>query len=252
MSRTFNLLTVFVALIAAPALAKGKDTEFKVWTETDNFKPGIVVVRSTPIRVKEVKFTSPWFANLEAGYIYSENGTLGTYVFDVMYFGHDWMFWDQLTAKVGEDVRSLKLIGQPSREQVPLGLQERLRFEVPIDLFEKMTVASSIDFRVNGKYYYDFFLNSTGTSYLKQLQSFVKEHAPELKVGVTSGAEVSGKKQESGNAAPAYIQELRELAKLRDDGIISEEEFQAKKRKLLDLNAQPPPAETRNPEKPPS
>lgn len=118
-------------LIAMPALAKSKDVDFRVWTETDNFKPGIFTVRSTPVRIKEVKFLNPWFATMEAGYIYSEDGTNGTYLLDIMYFGQDWMFWDQLTAKVGEDVRSLKMIGQPSREQVTLGLQEQIRFEVP-------------------------------------------------------------------------------------------------------------------------
>jgi hypothetical protein len=115
-----------------------------------------------------------------------------------------------------------------------------------------MAAAPSIDFRVNGKYYYDFFLNSTGTSYLKQLQDFVKAHTPETKTGTVSGTEVGGKKQESGNVAPTYIQELRELGKLRDDGIISEEEFQAKKRKLLNLETQEKPssAKANEPKKP--
>lgn len=44
--------------------------------------------------------------------------------------------------------------------------------------------------------------------------------------------------------ARSYLQELRGLAALRDDGVITEEEFQAKKAKILGLNetdAQPSP-----------
>lgn len=258
MLKTFHFLVVLVVLIAMPAQVRGKEVDFRVWTETDNFKPGIVTVRSTPLRIKEVKFLTPWFATIEARYIYSEDGASGIYIFDLMYFGSDWMFWDQLTAKIGEDVRSLKLIGQPSREQVTLGLQERLRFEVPTDFFEKMTAAPYVDFRVNGKYYYDFFLNSNGTALLRQLWGFVKEHAPELKLQVPSSLGTGGDRQEPG-PAPSYIQELRELAKLRDDGIISEAEFQEKKRKLLGLNGESSggtsievPKENGNSENPPS
>lgn len=36
--------------------------------------------------------------------------------------------------------------------------------------------------------------------------------------------------------APSYLQELRGLAALRDEGVITEEEFQAKKAKILGLN----------------
>lgn len=45
-------------------------------------------------------------------------------------------------------------------------------------------------------------------------------------------------------SAPAYLQELRGLAALRDEGVITEEEFQAKKAKILGLNeagAEPAP-----------
>ncbi len=35
---------------------------------------------------------------------------------------------------------------------------------------------------------------------------------------------------------PSYLQELRELAKLRDEGIISEEEFQKKKKQILGVS----------------
>jgi hypothetical protein len=62
MLKTSNLMAALVALIAMPALAKSKEADFRVWTETDNFKPGIFAVRSTPIRAKEVKFTSPGLA----------------------------------------------------------------------------------------------------------------------------------------------------------------------------------------------
>jgi Short C-terminal domain len=36
-------------------------------------------------------------------------------------------------------------------------------------------------------------------------------------------------------AEPDYVAELEQLAKLRDQGIVSEEEFEAKKRQLLGL-----------------
>jgi hypothetical protein len=36
-------------------------------------------------------------------------------------------------------------------------------------------------------------------------------------------------------AAPSYIEELQQLASLRDAGVISEEDFEAKKRQLLGL-----------------
>lgn len=101
-------------------------------------------------------------------------------------------------------------------------------------------MASYVDFRVNGKYYYDFFLNSTGTSFMKQLQGFIKEHAPELKAVAPANSGIGVDRQEPG-ISPSYIQELRELARLRDDGIISEEEFKAKKQKLLGLNGEPMP-----------
>jgi hypothetical protein len=41
---------------------------------------------------------------------------------------------------------------------------------------------------------------------------------------------------EADVGAPDYIQELRELAKLRDEGILSEEEFQKKKKEILGLD----------------
>ena len=37
------------------------------------------------------------------------------------------------------------------------------------------------------------------------------------------------------NGAPSYIVEIRELASLRDEGIITQKEFEAKKRQLLGL-----------------
>jgi len=41
---------------------------------------------------------------------------------------------------------------------------------------------------------------------------------------------------EADAGAPDYIQELRELAKLPDEGILSEEEFQKKKEEILGLD----------------
>jgi hypothetical protein len=39
----------------------------------------------------------------------------------------------------------------------------------------------------------------------------------------------------SGESEPSYLDELEKLGKLRDEGIITDEEFQAKKQQLLDL-----------------
>jgi hypothetical protein len=230
-----SLLLISAASHSALA-AKSKEPDFRVWTERDSFKPGVVVVRSTPITIKNVQFLNPWFAFLEAGYIYSENGSFGTYFFDVFYHGSDWMFWDQLTAKIGTEVQSLELVGQPRRDAVALGVEERVRFEVPRDFFEKIAAAPSVDFRVNGKYYYDFFLNSTGTSYLSQVKNFVRENAPEMAPAKAVAPQAPDGKEAAGSAAPSYVQELRELAKLRAEGVISEEDFQAKKRLLLGLD----------------
>jgi putative oligomerization/nucleic acid binding protein len=56
------------------------------------------------------------------------------------------------------------------------------------------------------------------------------------------GAESGGYEQQQAYAEPAYdepppqedpVAQLRELAKLRDDGILTEEEFAAQKRKIL-------------------
>lgn len=247
--RTTTLVLVLLILASVAshpaAAAKGKKgADFRVWTESDSFRPGVVVVRSTPIRVKDVQFLNPWFAFLEASYVYSEDGTVGTYILDIMYHGSEWMFWEELTAKIGTEVQSLKRVGQPRRDTVAMGVEERVRFEVPRDFFEKMAAAPSVDFRVNGKYYYDFFLNSTGTSFLAQLKDFVRAKAPEpIASDVESQAAPSGK-DVAGSAVPSYVQELRELAKLRAEGIITEEEFQAKKRLLLGVEAAPtaPPA----------
>jgi hypothetical protein len=42
--------------------------------------------------------------------------------------------------------------------------------------------------------------------------------------------------QEGGvESEPSYLDELEKLGKLRDEGIITDEEFQAKKQQLLDL-----------------
>jgi len=38
-----------------------------------------------------------------------------------------------------------------------------------------------------------------------------------------------------GGSEPSYLEELEKLGKLRDEGIINDEEFQAKKQQLLDL-----------------
>jgi hypothetical protein len=54
----------------------------------------------------------------------------------------------------------------------------------------------------------------------------------------------------SAKTAPAYIEELRQLAALRDQGIITNEEFETKKKELLGLDAKPPkksPAQKRPP-----
>ncbi len=40
---------------------------------------------------------------------------------------------------------------------------------------------------------------------------------------------------ESASAEPAYAGELEELAKLKDEGILSEEEFAAKKKQILGI-----------------
>jgi len=245
-TKTLVLVLLVLASAASHPAAAAKDkkgADLRVWTERDSFKPGFVVVRSTPIRVKDVQFLNPWFALLEAGYIYSEDGSFGTYIFDVMYHGSEWMFWEVLTAKIGTDVQSLKIIGQPRRDTVYMGVEERVRFEVPREFFEKMAIAPSVDFRINGKYYYDFFLNSTGTSYLAQLRDFVREKAPGVAVSKRENLEASSGKDVVAGTVPSYVQELRELAKLRAEGIISEEEFQAKKRLLLGVEAaQAPPS----------
>jgi Short C-terminal domain len=262
-AKTLALALFMISAVSHPAIAaKGKGADFTVWTERDSFKPGVVVVRSTPIRVKEVQFLKPWFALLEAGYIYSEDGSFGTYFMEIMYHGSEWMFWEELTAKIGTEVQSFQLVGQPRRDTVSMGVQERARFTVPREFFEKMTAAPSIDFRVNGKFYYDFFLNSTGASYLAQLRDFVREKTPALAVPKDESPEAAGREEAAGSAIPSYVQELRELAKLRAEGIISEEEFEAKKRRLLDLeDAQAPPpaggvqkeeAEKENSEAPPA
>lgn len=41
--------------------------------------------------------------------------------------------------------------------------------------------------------------------------------------------------QPAAPAAPAYAAELQQLAQLRDDGVISPEDFEAKKRQLLGI-----------------
>ena len=41
--------------------------------------------------------------------------------------------------------------------------------------------------------------------------------------------------QEGGCSEPSYLEELEKLGKLRDEGILTDEEFQAKKQQLLDL-----------------
>jgi len=38
-----------------------------------------------------------------------------------------------------------------------------------------------------------------------------------------------------GESEPSYLDELEKLGKLRDEGIITDEEFEAKKQQLLDL-----------------
>jgi hypothetical protein len=40
---------------------------------------------------------------------------------------------------------------------------------------------------------------------------------------------------ESGSAEPAYAGELQQLAKLKDEGILTEEEFAAKKKQILGI-----------------
>jgi hypothetical protein len=41
--------------------------------------------------------------------------------------------------------------------------------------------------------------------------------------------------QEPSVAEPDYMQELQDLARLRDQGVLTEDEFQAKKKQLLGL-----------------
>jgi hypothetical protein len=41
--------------------------------------------------------------------------------------------------------------------------------------------------------------------------------------------------QESAVSEPDYMQELQDLARLRDQGVLTEDEFQAKKKQLLGL-----------------
>jgi hypothetical protein len=53
---------------------------------------------------------------------------------------------------------------------------------------------------------------------------------------------VLAQQEDQPPAVPDYVEELRELAKLRDEGIITTEEFELKKRSLLGIAADPEPS----------
>jgi len=219
-------------LVASSAWAR-RNEPIRVWTERDKFQPELLVINATAIQIKGVQFTNPWFAILQPKYLYNEPAKLGVYVFDIMYYGSGWMFWDTLRIQLSpQDVRVLKPLVQPSRDTASGGsVEEHIRFEVPREVMEQIAAMPSVDMRVDGKFYYDFFLNSIGTGELKMLADKVRELVPaDVRERSQGVAAVAG----SGSSRD-YADELRKLAKLRDDGIITEQDFQLKKQQLLGL-----------------
>ncbi len=242
--RRLLALSCFVAVAATfpsgetLARKKSKETPFTVWIETDEFNPGVTTVRSSHISIKKATMRDQGAISIEFKYVYSEDLGFASYIATVYYFGGDWVFWDSLSVKVGEEVTRLKLIGQPRREVISsLVLTEQIAFDIPEATFERMASAQRVDFRVNGRYYKDFWLNEIGTSYLRKLAEFIDERTPHAAAAESSNSEAQEVPPPPAepSALPSYLQELRELAKLRDEGILTEEEFEKKKRQLLNL-----------------
>jgi hypothetical protein len=61
------------------------------------------------------------------------------------------------------------------------------------------------------------------------------ELTPEDKAALQSGTEIEGTTQAASADEDDYLAELEKLASLRDRGIITDEEFDAKKKQLLGL-----------------
>jgi len=257
MKRVACLLVTCLAWAGDGGSALAKDKPFTVWTETDPFAPELIVVSSSAITIKDVQFFQPWFSLFQAKYLYNKEAGTGIYVFDISYFGDNWIFWDALTVKLGpSEVRRLETLGTPRRDTRVGGVEEHVRFAVPTETMIRIAGMSQVDMRVNGKYYYDFYLTSIGTAGMRMLLAKAAEiapNAPETRATPVPSSVVQGEPA----TAPRYIEELRELAKLRDQGVLTEVEFTAKKRQLLGVDdagqrpASPEPAQQGQPSPPP-
>lgn len=231
--RTWIVLAALGSILCATP-ASPKDKPFEVWVETDRFAPDTLVVASSAITIKDVKFFNPWFALFQAKYLYSKPTGAGTYIFDISYYGDDWMFWNDLTIRLSDtEVRRLDAVGTPRRDTRVGGVEEHVRFAVPEETMKQIAGMQQVDMRVNGRYYYDFYLTGIGTAGMKLLMAKVAQVAPQASQISGSAPTPSSSSAPKASAVPHYIEELRELAKLRDQGILTEAEFTAKKRQLL-------------------
>jgi L-fucose isomerase-like protein len=66
-------------------------------------------------------------------------------------------------------------------------------------------------------------------------QAIITEETGQAPAGTTAPAAAPAAAPAPAEAAPSYLDELEKLAGLRDQGIISDEDFEAKKRQLLGL-----------------
>ena len=69
----------------------------------------------------------------------------------------------------------------------------------------------------------------------EQLQQAMKELNIQSQDLTDEDRAALNQEEGSGGSEPSYLEELEKLGKLRDEGIITDEEFQAKKQQLLDL-----------------
>jgi hypothetical protein len=252
LKRPTVIVAATLACLAVSTSTTAKEKPFEVWTETDQFLPQMTVVTSTPITIKPNQFLNPWFASLQAKYLFDKKHNAGFYVFDITYIGQSWVFWDTLAIKLSvSDVRRLEPLVPPTRDVQSLGiLLERIRFSIPAEAMTRLANMSQVDMRVSGKTYYDFYLNATGTGWMRMLMAKVAQVAP----GAADSSADKAPSAVQGQPATGsrdYIAELRELAKLHEEGILTEEEFATKKRQILSADASLSHQAAETPSKPP-
>jgi uncharacterized membrane protein YdbT with pleckstrin-like domain len=110
------------------------------------------------------------------------------------------------------------------------GVLSRMSREIPLERVNDVTFTQSLWERLIGAG--DLLIESAGERGQSVYQNVPRPEA--VQVEIYRQMEANGQRMSGGGRAPSALDDLERLASLRDRGHVTEEEFQRKKRELLD------------------